>query len=141
PGHTGGMVQDLAHGHGLLAVGAELRPQLGDRGVVGEPAALGELVGDGGGRALDDRGAVEHGARVDRAGGVRVGAPRDGADHPLAVAVDGDLEPALGSGPDQLVDGLLHILLDVAHAPTPSLTDTPDTYDRAVTGNSAVGRR
>ena len=109
--HPGGVVEDLAHGHGLLAVGGELRPQLGDRRVVAEQAALGQDVGHGRGRALDDREVVEQRAGVDRAAAGRVGDAGHGVDHLLAVAVDGDLDAPLGPGLDQLVDRLLHLLL------------------------------
>ena len=50
--HAGGVVEDLADGHGLLAVGGELRPQLGDQGVVAEQAALGQQVDHGRSRPL-----------------------------------------------------------------------------------------
>jgi hypothetical protein len=114
------VVQDLAHGHGLLAVGAELRPQLGDRRVVAEQAALGQDVGDGAGRRLADRVVVEHGAGADRGAGPGVGEAGDGADHLLAVPVGGHLDALLGAGPDQLVDRLLDLLLELAHAPSVS---------------------
>jgi len=109
------VVEDLAHGHRLLAVGGELRPQLRDRRVVAEQAALGEDVGHGRGRPLADREVVEHGAGVDRTSGGGVGDAGDGVDHLLAAPVGGDLDAALGSRLDQLVDGLLDLLLHVAH--------------------------
>jgi hypothetical protein len=114
------VVQDLAHGHGLLAVGAELRPQLGHRGVVAEQAALGQDVGHGRGRALDDGVVVEDGAGVDRPAAGRVGDPGDGVHHLLPVPEHGHLDAPLGAGVDQLVDDLLDVLLQLAHARQPS---------------------
>jgi hypothetical protein len=114
------VVEDLTDGDGLLAVGGELGPQLGHRGVVAEQSPLGQPVDDGAGRRLADRVVVEDGARVDRPPAVGVGDPGDGVDHLLAVAVDGDLDASLGAGVDQLVDDLLDVLLQLAHASQPS---------------------
>jgi hypothetical protein len=86
-----------AHGGGLLAVGAKLRPQLHDRGVVAEEPPLGEHVCHRRGHALADRVAVDRGVRRDRTAGRRVGDARDGVDHLVAMAVDGDLQAPLGS--------------------------------------------
>jgi hypothetical protein len=109
------VVEDLAQGDGLLAVGRELRPQLGHRGVVAEQPALGQPVDDGAGRGLADGVVVEHGAGVDRPPGGRVGHPGDDVHHLLAVLVDGHLDAPLGARGDQLVDDLLDLLLELAH--------------------------
>src|SRR6266566_2114491 len=116
-GHAHRMGQGVPDGGGLLAVGAELRPQLDDGGSVAEQPALHEHVGDGRGRALADRVAVERRAGGHRPSGGGVGDAGDGVDHLLAVPVHGHLQAALGSGLDQLVDGLLHLLLKVVHDP------------------------
>lgn len=47
--------------------------------------------------------------------GRRVGDTRDGVDHQLTVSVHRDLHTALGARFDQLVDGLLDLLLNVGH--------------------------
>jgi hypothetical protein len=73
-------------------------------------------VGDRRGGALDDREVVEHGAGVDRAAAGRVGNAGHGVDHLFAVPVDGDLDAPFGPGLDQLVDRLLHLLLEFLHA-------------------------
>jgi hypothetical protein len=114
------MRQGVAHGRLLLAVGAELRPQLDDRGVVAEEAALGEHVRHRGGHTLAHRVGVEGGVRGHRTPGFVVGDARDGVDHLLALLVDGDLQAPLGARLDQLFDGFLDLLLDVVHERLPS---------------------
>jgi hypothetical protein len=48
------VVEDVPHGHGLLAMGAELRPEVYYRGVISEEAALRQDVRHRRGGALDD---------------------------------------------------------------------------------------
>ena len=109
----------MPYGCVLLAVSAELGPQLDDRGVVVEDAAFGEHVNHRRGHALADRVAKEQGVRRDRTSGRRVGYARDGVDHLLAVAVDGYLHAPLRPGLDQRVDGFLDLLLDAGHVLSP----------------------
>jgi hypothetical protein len=45
--HPGGVGEHVGYGDGLLAVGGELGPVLGDRGGVGEQAPLGKHVHEG----------------------------------------------------------------------------------------------
>jgi hypothetical protein len=109
------MVQDLAHGDRLLAMGAELGPEVDDRRVVAEQTALNQEVRNRGRRAFDDREVIEGRARGDGTPGCRVGDTRDRIDEQLAVPVDRHLHSALGSGLDQLVDFVLDLLLRAAH--------------------------
>src|SRR5829696_3209038 len=113
----------MSHGDGLLAVGTELRPQLCDRRVVAEHAALDEHVDQGRGHSLADRIGVEHGVRPDRTPSRRVSNAGDGVDYRFAVLVDGDLQATLGAGLDQLVDGFLDLLLNVVHDRFPLLVN------------------
>src|SRR3712207_5913352 len=82
----------------FFAVGAELRPQLDDRGVVPEDVALREHVRHGRSHTFADREAKERCIRRYRTSGRQVGDARDGVDHWLAVSVDGDLQTPLCTG-------------------------------------------
>src|SRR5918997_1887534 len=88
-------------------------PQLCDSRVVAEHAALDEHVDQGRGHGLADRIGVEHGVRLDRTPGRRVGGVRDGVYHLLAVPVYGDLQAPLRSRVDKHIDGFLDLLLNV----------------------------
>src|SRR5215208_6056308 len=85
----------------------------------GHSSTLGEHVDHGRSHSLADRVAEERRVRGDRTSGCRVGDARDGVDHLLAAPVDGDLQSPLGSGLDQLVEGLLDSLLNVGHYRSP----------------------
>src|SRR6267142_1699214 len=119
-GHAGRVAQDVAHRHLLLAVGAKLRPDVDERSVIAEQAALGEDVSQRRGRAFDDREVVEGSVRPDRPSGRRIGDARDGVDDQLAAPVDRDLYTPLNSGIHEDIDGLLDtpldLRLDLAHA-------------------------
>jgi hypothetical protein len=119
-GHADCVRQRVPHGCTLLAVGAELGPQLHDQGVVAEEAALYEHMRHGGGRTLADRVGVEWRIRGDLATAFRVGYARDGVYQRLALAVDGGLQTPLGPRVDQPVDGFLDLRLNVAHDRFPS---------------------
>jgi hypothetical protein len=116
-GHADRVRQDVAHGRALLAVSAELRPQLHDRGVVIERATLYEHVCHRGGRTFARRVGVERRVRGDRASGFVIGDARCGVYHRLAVPVYGDLQTHLGSGLDEHIDGFLDLLLKDVHDP------------------------
>jgi hypothetical protein len=119
--HADRLAQDVPYGRGLLAVGAELRPQLDDPRVVVENTALGEDVDHGRGHALADRVAKEGRVGGERASGRGVGDARGGVDHLFALVVDGDLQSPLSPGLNQLVDGFLDSLLNVGHDQSPCL--------------------
>jgi hypothetical protein len=72
-------------------------------------------VRHGRGRTLADRVVVERCVRRDPTSGRRVGHTRDGVNHQLTVSVHRDLDASLRARLDQLVDGLLDLLLDVGH--------------------------
>src|SRR4028119_1833298 len=139
----------MTHGGGLLAVGAELGPQLDDGSVVAEDAALGEHVYHCRGYALADRKTKERRIRRYQTFGRRISDARDGVDHRVALPadrhmadprgpgprpaaargavdhrvalpVDRHLQTPLGSGLDNPVDGFLDLLLDVVHDRSPS---------------------
>jgi hypothetical protein len=118
-GHTDRVCQDVAHGRGLFAVGAEFRPQLNKRGVVIERATLCEHVRYGRGRTLAGRVGVEGGVRHDRTPGFVVGDACDGVDHQVTAPVYGDLQTPLDSRLDQLVDDFLDLFLKVFHDRVP----------------------
>src|SRR3989454_3914889 len=112
--HPCGVVEDVANGHTLLAVGAEFWPQLGDPGVVAERPALGQHVDQGRGRRLAHRVAVDGRLRRKRPSACRIRDPRHGIDDLLAALIDGDLEASLGPRFHHLVDGLLDVRLKAA---------------------------
>src|SRR3989449_7057094 len=58
-GHAGRMIRHLPNRHGLLAAGAELGPDFGDRRVVAEQTSIDKDVGDGCRGTLDDRVVVK----------------------------------------------------------------------------------
>jgi hypothetical protein len=109
----------VPYGRGLLAVGAELRPQLDDSCVVAKEATLCEHVRYGRGRTLAGRISVEGGVRHDRTPDFVVGDARDGVAYQVTAPVYGDLQTPLGSRLDQLVDGFLDLLLKVFHDRVP----------------------
>src|SRR5829696_8827004 len=117
--HTDRVREDVPHSSGLLPVGPKLGPQLDDRRVVAEEAALYEHVRHGRGRALADRVAIERRVRLDGTPGLRVGDASDCLSYLLAVPVDSDLQTPLDSRLDQLVDEFLYLILDFGHDPTP----------------------
>jgi hypothetical protein len=79
------VVEHLPDGDGVLAVPGELRPELGDRGVVTERPGVALLVRQGRHRAVADGEVVEDGVRPLRAPGRRVGQPGHRAHDLLAV--------------------------------------------------------
>src|SRR6202022_487143 len=117
---AGGVAEHVPHCHLLLAVSAELRPQIDDWRVVSEQPTLGKHVRHSRGSALEDREVVEGSVRCDKTSGRRVGDARDRVDDQPATLVRSDLHAALGSRIDQLVyrllDLSLDLLLDLPHA-------------------------
>ena len=84
PGTADGVAQHLGHGDGALAVGAELRPEVGDGRIEVELAAVLEHQHHDGGHGLGDRPAVDDGVALPRpAGAVGVAGPQ--VDDGLAV--------------------------------------------------------
>ena len=92
----------------LLAVRPELGPDVGNPLVVAQLAAFHEHVRDRRRDALARRGGEEQRVRGHRLSGVRIGEPGDRVDDNAALVQDGNLEPVLGAGRDQLVDRVLH---------------------------------
>ena len=125
PRHPGRVGEHLTHGHVLLAVGRELRPDLGHLGVVAEVPARHAEVRAGRGQALADRPVVEGRGTGDRSSRCRVGDARDGVDDQVVSVVHRHLEAALGARRDEGVDGVLHPLLEVSH----DRADRPGTSD------------
>lgn len=74
---------------------------------------------DGRGHALADRVAEERCVRRRAAPGRRIGVARDGVYYLLAALVDGDLQPPLLPGLDQLIERDLDLLLKVVHRHLP----------------------
>jgi hypothetical protein len=58
---------------------------------------------------------VEQGVRGDRWTCRLIGEAREGVDYQFAAPVHSDLQPALGSGIDQVANGFLNLLLNVNH--------------------------
>lgn len=105
----------MAKRDGLLAAGTEFGPELDDRRVVAEAAALGQDMDDGRGRSLANREVVEGCVRGHGTFACRIGDARHGVDHEVRSPVRGDLDSTLASGLDQLVNGVLHQLLGIFH--------------------------
>ena len=61
-----------------------------------------------------------------------------GVEHLLAMLVDGDLQTPLGSGLDELVDGFLDLLLNVAHDRCPSQSPYSLSISRATSDRSSL---
>ena len=113
--HAGRVREHVADGDFLLAVSAELGPQLDDRGVVAELPALHEHVGQGGCRGLADREVVEGRVRGDQPARVWVRDARNDVDDLFSMVVHGNLHPTLSSGFHQLVNRCLNLFLKDAH--------------------------
>src|SRR5215208_2654959 len=73
----------------------------------------------GRGHALADREAEERRVGCDRTPGRRIGDACDGVDHQFAVSIHRDLLAPLDSRFDQLVNGLLNLLLNIGHYRSP----------------------
>src|SRR5215210_756512 len=111
--HADCVRQHLPHGRSFFAVGPELRPQLNHGRVVAEEAALDEHVCHGRSRTLSDGVGVERSVRGDYTTGLRIGDTGDCIDYLLALPVDGNLQASLGTGLNEIVDGLPDSLLKV----------------------------
>src|SRR6266498_1454958 len=100
-------------------MGPELGPDVGDRSVVLEDAAVDQDVRDRRGRGLAGGGAVEESVRSDWAAGRGGGDAGNRVDDLLAVLEHGHLEADLRPGVDQFVDALLDLVLEVRHGVRP----------------------
>ena len=101
----GAVPHHLADGDLRLAVGAELRPVLGDRGFVVDQRAVDEPMNDRGGHALG--GGEDHGAGVGGPvrGAAAVGPTRPDIDNGLAVQVDRQRAAAVPGTGKHLAEG------------------------------------
>jgi hypothetical protein len=103
----------------LLAMRAELRPQLDDRSVIVEDTTFGEHMHQRCGHALADRVAEERCVGCDRTPSCRGGDAGDGVNHQLAVLIHRDLLTPPGSRLDQVIESFRDLLLNVAHDRSP----------------------
>ena len=98
----------------LLAVRTELRPQLHDGCVISEGAPIDLLMHQGRHCPLADREVIEDSARRNRRS-VRSDHTSHRINHLDAISVRHSLHAQLRPAGYQLVQRLLHLLLDVAH--------------------------